>query len=105
MHVHTHMHNNMHTVVHIACICGLAISRHLSQVGFMLGAAFVYSRLWNVYKADYRATGEVLFHMHGRYLRRECERYAIIPIAAVLMWTLLLVAYYNDDDLFWDALV
>jgi len=77
----------------------------LTMVAFMLGAAFVYSRLWNVYKADYRATGDVLFHMHGRYLRRECERYAIIPIAAVLMWTLLLVAYYNDDDLFWDALV
>jgi len=83
----------------------LEYSARLTMVAFMLGAAFVYSRLWNAYRRDYRSSGEVLFHMHGRYLRRECERYAIIPVAAVLMWTLLIVAYYNNDDLFWDALV
>ena len=32
-------------------------------------------------------------------------RYAIIPIGAVVMWTLLGLAYYLDDDMFWDALV
>ena len=45
------------------------------------------------------------FHLHGQYLRTECRQYAVIPIGAVAMWTLLLLAYYLDDDMFWDALV
>lgn len=77
----------------------------LTMVLFMLAAAHVYSRLWNAYKVDPRADTEVQFHLHGQYLRKECRQYAIIPIGAVVMWTLLGLAYYLDDDMFWDALV
>ena len=75
------------------------------MVLFMLGAAFVYSRLWNAYRQPVLAGREINFHEHGRYLRAECLEYAVVPVGALAMWSLLLLAYYLDDDLFWDALV
>ena len=83
-----------------------AWSSRLVMVMFMLGAAFVYSRLWNIYRDQRQlASTTVSFHEHGSYLRRECLQYMILPIAAILMWLLLLLAASLDDDIFWDALI
>ena len=51
------------------------------------------------------AIREVSFTDHGDYLKAECLQYSVIPLGALLMWTLLGLAYWLDDDLFWDALV
>ena len=83
-----------------------AWSTRLVMVLFMLGAAFVYARLWNIYRDERPiAVEQVSFHQHGAYLRRECLQYMILPIAAILMWLLLLLAATLNDDMFWDALV
>jgi len=79
-------------------------SARLTMVAFMLAAAFVYSRLWNEYRVQPTIV-EVSFTDHGEYLRTECLRYSVIPLGALLMWTILGLAYWLDDDLFWDALV
>ena len=85
---------------------GAAWSTRLVMVLFMLGAAFVYARLWNIYRDERPiAVEQVSFHQHGAYLRRECLQYMILPIAAILMWLLLLLAATLNDDMFWDALV
>ena len=84
----------------------IAYATRLVMVVFMLGAAFVYSRLWNAYKDQKQlAVAEVSFHQHGAYLRKECLQYMTLPIAAILMWLLLLLAATLDDDIFWDALL
>jgi len=81
-------------------------STRLVMTAFMLGAAFVYSRLWNIYRDEVvLAVHSVSFHEHGAYLRKECLQYMILPVAAILMWVLLLLAATLDDDMFWDALV
>jgi len=82
----------------------VAWSARLTMVLFMLAAAFVYSRLWNEYRVQ-PAIREVSFTDHGDYLKAECLQYSVIPLGALLMWTLLGLAYWLDDDLFWDALV
>jgi hypothetical protein len=51
------------------------------------------------------AVKAISFHEHGSYLRKECLQYMILPVAAILMWVLLLLAATLDDDMFWDALV
>jgi len=81
-------------------------SARLIMVLFMLGAAFVYSKLWNIYRDEQQvAVKAISFHEHGSYLRKECLQYMILPVAAILMWVLLLLAATLDDDMFWDALV
>ena len=83
-----------------------AWSTRLVMTLFMLGAAFVYSRLWNIYRDEQQlAVASVSFNEHGAYLRRECLTYMALPVAAILMWLLLLLAATLDDDMFWDALV
>ena len=83
-----------------------AWSARLVMTLFMLGAAFVYSRLWNAYREErVLALTEVSFHQHGSYLQKECLQYMTLPIAAILMWLLLLLAATLDDDVFWDALL
>ena len=84
----------------------LSWSTRLVMVLFMLGAAFVYSSLWNIYRDQrHSADTSVSFHHHGSYLRKECLQYMTLPVAAILMWLLLLLAATLDDDMFWDALV
>ena len=80
-------------------------STRLVMTMFMLGAAFVYSRLWNIYREEQVTMTPVSFNDHGQYLRRECLQYMTLPISAVAMWLLLLLAATLDDDMFWDALV
>ena len=82
-----------------------AWSTRLVMTLFMLGAAFVYSRLWNAYRTDRQYAEEVSFHKHGSYLRKECRHYAALPITAIVIWILLAVAALLDEDIFWDALV
>ena len=45
------------------------------------------------------------FAKHGEYLCTEFLHYSIIPLGATLIWTLVALAYWLDDDLFWDAFV
>lgn len=82
-----------------------AWSIRLVMTLFMLGAAFVYSRLWNAYRTERQLAEEVSFHKHGSYLRKECRQYAALPIAAMVIWALLVLAAYLGEDIFWDALV
>ena len=83
----------------------IAWSTRFTMAAFMCAAAFVYSRLWNAYLPTSRTAVDVAFTKHGEYLQRECVQYAVLPLAAILMWTLLVVAAWLDDDVFWDALV
>ena len=84
----------------------IAWTARLVMTLFMLGAAFVYSRLWNAYREVVPlAVPTVNFHEHGNYLRKECLQYMTLPIAAILMWLLLLLAATLDEDIFWDALL
>lgn len=80
-------------------------STRLVMTLFMLGAAFVYSRLWNAYVNVRQLAADVSFHKHGGYLRRECIQYSTLPVAAILIWVLLGLAATFDEDIFWDALV
>jgi len=82
-----------------------AWSIRLIMTLFMLCAAFVYSRLWNAYRKERQLAEEVSFHKHGSYLRKECRQYAALPIAALVIWALLILASYLGEDIFWDALV
>ena len=83
----------------------VAWSVRLGMTLFMLGAAFVYSRLWNAYRRERQLAEEVSFQKHGSYLRKECRHYASLPIAALVIWVLLWLASMLDEDIFWDALV
>ena len=62
------------------------------------------TRRWNLYRVA-PVIREVNFAKHGEYLCTEFLHYSIIPLGATLIWTLVALAYWLDDDLFWDAFV
>ena len=70
------------------------------------GSHGVGAGLWNAYRDERQlAVHQISFHEHGTYLRKECLQYMTLPVAAILIWLLLLLAATQDDDLFWDALI
>ena len=61
--------------------------------------------MWNAYRSEKQYPTDISFHNHGAYLQKECIQYSTLPIAAILIWVLLVLAATLDEDIFWDALV